>query len=54
MPVSLFQHFVVSIFRPILRMADASVRVAIIESIFLYRTNWEKSVEEAKKRNSIS
>lgn len=31
-----------------------NARVTIIESIFLYRTDWEKSVEDAKKRNSIS
>lgn len=52
MPVSLFQNFVVSIFGTLLRMADAIGRVTIIESIFLYRTNWEKLVEEAKQRNS--
>ena len=29
-------------------------RVAAIESVFLYRTNWERSVEDAAKRNANS
>lgn len=27
-------------------------RVATIEAVFLYRTDWERSVEDAKRRNA--
>ena len=31
---------------------DPKYRVAIVESLFLYNASWERSVEDAKKRNA--
>lgn len=33
---------------------DAAGRVSGIEAVFLYRTSWERSVEDAKHRNANS
>ena len=33
---------------------DLLCRVSAIEAVFLYRTSWERSVEEAQRRNSSS